>query len=79
MTHTVFDVTGYAHPIEIVTYAQNFWWLKHLQFYHVQADIIRNRLFAMGRYDQLSNRFRECANALTAFGIHRMATRNSVL
>lgn len=79
MTYTAFDTTSYAYPIEVGTYAQNLWWLKHLQFYHVQADIIRNRLFAMGRYDQLSNRFRECANALTAFGIHRMETRNRFL
>jgi hypothetical protein len=72
-------VAEYAHPIEITTYALNLWWLNHLHFYHVQADILRNRIVVQGRYDQLANRFRECANALTAFGIHRMEQSHRVL
>lgn len=79
MTPTAFDVTAYAHVIDLVTYAENMWWLQHLHFYHVQADILRNRIVVQGLYEQLANRFRECANALTAFGIHRMEQSHRVL
>lgn len=67
-----FDVTHYAHPVNMMPYVSNCWICGTLTFYHVYADLIRNRLTDTLRSERQDKKFIETAKALTAFGIHRM-------
>lgn len=69
---TLFDPSDYAFPIDIVEYFSNCWLCSVLTFYHIQSDLIRNRLTDTLRSERQDKRFIQAAEALTAFGIHCM-------